>query len=465
MAGRASRGRSALRLLQQACSASVRLAFIASASLVAVLFILSQELLGRKIRTGNLQNEALGLLVAKTDMMMLRIRESLRNGDSFTLVIAAPPDSSNAYLQDLYEKALTAQVPSVRFERGCSLRSRIALVGIRSLAHMSLRSSFYWRFHLGAVRMEGIEGIGIANSGRPYVRIVPNEQARRTQLLRAIGLDPTRPYVCLAMRDSAYWQQRASGNDRIAPYAHRTEDASSFRSVNQRNYTRGVDWLTSAGYQVVLMGVRRAVAFDYVHDSFIDYSSSSYRSDENDCLLFAGCEFGLFGGSSGIAGLAATFNKPVVICDFRPLTRPSYSTTWSVVTPSLLVDQSGRYVPLEAMVRVSSDVALSYSLRGWRFIDNSPDDIVNAIQCAHDRLRRGRFLSSIEGEHLERRFWEIHDSGRSRRSRVPNGHKGSWLLKDRFKPETLSLRVENAHIPEAFLVRYRKELGLGKGFE
>lgn len=136
---------------------------------------------------------------------------------------------------------------------------------------------------------------------RPHLAFTQGELARGRQLLVDLSLDPDRPYVCLAVRDSAY----LSSLDPERDWSYH-----DYRDADVSTYTELAETLVNAGYQVLRMGSVVRSAFDTTLPGIVDYARSPYRSEFGDVFLFAHCDFCIT-NSTGMDSVAMAFRRPL----------------------------------------------------------------------------------------------------------------------------------------------------------
>jgi putative glycosyltransferase (TIGR04372 family) len=76
---------------------------------------------------------------------------------------------------------------------------------------------------------------------------------------------------------------------------------------------------------------------------FYDYANSNLRSDLNDLVIFANCEFA-FSTLTGIDELASLYRKPVYIVNYLPVGFFRLSTKRPLVLPKGLRDRKSRKI-------------------------------------------------------------------------------------------------------------------------
>ena len=360
-----------------------------------------------------------------------------------------PTDSCNALLRDQYAQEFR-ELSHSRVIEVTGIRGNVAHIAARAVTHMGYRHPWFLRHSARSLRLEGLEGLGLADTGRPFIGVpalaslgsVPEE-------IREL-LSSERPLVCFANRDPSYWSERTESE----PRRYRgTSYAGAMRNVDPRPYIPAINFLISKGYNVVRMGRVASQPLDVTSAHFFDYARSGETSDELDLLLFSRCVFSLFGGSSGIASLASTFGKPLVIADFRPFNRPFYSTTWAIVCPSFPRDHSDEVVGLAEYLAYSSDLSITYDRLGWNFEPTPSSQILDAVATAC------RFLESQEEPYAftcnpeQIAFWDAWRTHTPRSTVVPNGAHGAWSLREPPLSDAWSRSAMNTVLNPSFLER------------
>lgn len=171
-----------------------------------------------------------------------------------------------------------------------------------------------------------------------------------------------RPYVCLHVRDSGFF------ND---------ADFSENRNADIGNYQLGIEWLVDAGYAVVRLGdpsmskVSFAGVFDYAH--------SALRSESNDVALVEHCDL-YIGCQSGPIDLAALFEKRILTLNCYALACSFWYRSGSLFLPKKVV-LNGRLLTLRQQIEqnIFELNGTGKSIQGIKFIENSAEDIKTAI--------------------------------------------------------------------------------------
>lgn len=202
-----------------------------------------------------------------------------------------------------------------------------------------------------------------------------------------------RRYVCLHVRDSGFF------ND---------ADFSENRNADIRNYLLGIEWLVDTGYVVVRLGdpsmpkINVAGAFDYAH--------SALRSESNDIALVEHCDF-YIGCQSGPIDLAALFEKRILTLNCYALACSFWYRNGSLFLPKQVV-MDGQVLTLREQIEknIFELNGTGKSVKGVRFIENSPQDIKAAIvefvcfaRLTNDQVEFNNFLKDEVFSYFERK--------------------------------------------------------------
>ena len=233
------------------------------------------------------------------------------------------------------------------------------------------------------------------------------EQGRKE--LRALGLDPEKPHVCLLGRDSAFLQQTMpeSDGDMQEP---RNMDISTFRA--------GAEELLRLGYNVIRIGsiVQKPLEID--HSNFVDYACSGRQNDFMDIYLPASCIF-FVGVQSGPMHVANAFRVPCLRVNVARLEIIEYCSPEDLALFKLIRAKStGRILNISEIIsaKISKWPIENFADSDYEVIDNTEDELLEAIQEMHlrtngewqatakERELHSRYLSYLEVSELNSHF-------------------------------------------------------------
>jgi putative glycosyltransferase (TIGR04372 family) len=229
------------------------------------------------------------------------------------------------------------------------------------------------------------------------LQFTPEEEVEGERHLAEWGINPEQDwFVCIYARDAAYLQ-----------YAY--PDAGDWSYHDNRNadiaaLSLAVDEIVRRGGYVLRMGHHVAKPLIHTSPRVIDYACCC-RSDFMDIYLAAKCYFFL-GTTGGIGDVATVFDRPRLGINWvpfgnAPLGKNSIFLPKLIDNPAtkkkysfqkLLLDFSDRNDPKVC------DGRIAYR-QGYRFLDNTPEDILSATREMLDRLA-GRYILTAEDEAL-----------------------------------------------------------------
>lgn len=179
------------------------------------------------------------------------------------------------------------------------------------------------------------DGNAVVNDKTTYVQdssevsfpLSLKEKQRLPKLLQEMNLTSSRGYVCLVVRDELHSLEEVSIE---------SATSSAYRNSPIHDYEATILYLISQGFSVIRMG-RLAHPGNFEIENYFDYSNSMHRTDANDLLLMANCEF-VISTLSGIDEIATLFRRPVYLVNYLPVGGFRLSRLRPIVLPKGLRD-------------------------------------------------------------------------------------------------------------------------------
>lgn len=220
-----------------------------------------------------------------------------------------------------------------------------------------------------------------------------------SNLITRMNLHPETKYVCLIVRDKLHSEINVSESS-----ATDTE----YRNSSIHDYMGAISYLNSKGFSVIRVG-RLAQPSDFVGLDYFDYANSDLRSDENDILLLANCEFAI-STLSGIDEIATLYRKPVYILNYLPIGGFRVSGLRPLILPKGLVDsQNGQILTLREIIDRGvweSNSSKEYLEADVKYVDCSPEAITEFSQQAVCHFKgENEFIYHKEKNSLVRDFF------------------------------------------------------------
>lgn len=244
------------------------------------------------------------------------------------------------------------------------------------------------RFHWGADPRGHI-------SSRPICLQIDDAQVSEAQqALSDMGLDLSKPTVCLHVRDDRYHMIHSGGVWR---------ESHSWRNLGIETFCRAAEELASRGFQIVRLGVHTSQKFSAADETRIfDYANNGYRTELLDIYLVSICRF-MMSTSSGIDSLTQTFQKPLYnVGVIAPSQLYIHRHLFSIIQ-RFEHAESGRKLTLRESFALPKINDQSLVTQGLRAIPNPSEEIAEfAIEAAERDL--GTWRPSPEDIELQQRF-------------------------------------------------------------
>ena len=184
------------------------------------------------------------------------------------------------------------------------------------------------------------------------LKLTDIEIAEGMSQLRAIGIDPDKPYACLVVRDGGYY----------ASLGEKESDGYSFLNFDISTFEQAALSLVQRGYQVVRMGAGSAATFGAGHPSVTDYANSNLRSEFLDIYIAATCSFAV-STQTGPDAVCLAFRRPVCYIDVTRYSQFFFGTKLAWWNPAELWQGDSR-------------LTLRGILRGPIFWIKDPNDFI-----------------------------------------------------------------------------------------
>lgn len=322
-----------------------------------------------------------------------RLREGTPRG---VLIVINPGTCPNEYLSRMYGRAIWLLDDRRPWRRRLFSVTHWSFTS-RSMLNAPLRS--------GHIR-EFAEAWQV---GQPVLRLTDEEQAAGQHMLRQMGIPPQAPYICVGLREAAYYQQFLTPDARARHPNPEAEEDTYIRNPSLQSYVPMLSQCASEGFYVLRMGqVVEAPLPPGLPERVIDYAAL-HRTSFGDVFLLAACRFVVAGGGTGLWWIGSAFNRPVVITDsynvqFRGLRQGDLfipQTFWLMAEKRLMTFRGMLAVKMRYSYR-------SRCLRdGVEMIHNTPDEISAVVQEMRQRLD-GTWHAQEEDEELQRRFRALY---------------------------------------------------------
>lgn len=223
------------------------------------------------------------------------------------------------------------------------------------------------------------------------LRLCPRQTRQAVQEDR--GVLPASPFVCLHVRPGE------------SPYFFESPKWYSYRIGDVSTYAKAIGFLQEQGLAVVLMGDSSQPVPDPGLGLF-DYAHSPQKSELNDVLLAASCEFWL-GDNSGAKELAWAYGRPTAIANVAPISQLLYGSPDDLKIPRLY-SRTADGSSLSFSDALESEACSAHHEDAWRSAGlwpsmNTPDELLDLAREMLARVR-GDFVPNPEDLALEARL-------------------------------------------------------------
>ena len=228
-------------------------------------------------------------------------------------------------------------------------------------------------------------------------------------LRQSLGIPKDAQYVCLGVKEAAYYASITSESGYGQDLSHQVRDS---RNVDIANYMFAATHLANLGIYVVRVGSVVTAPLPKVrHELIIDYATEA-RSELGDVVLGANCKF-LINGISGYWVFTSARNKPNIVGDIYELGFPGdvlAQNAQSILVLRLLrQNYNSQLIPFAEIAtagREWADDKLLASL-GLEPVPNTPEEILNAVTEMNDWVD-GKLELSEHDEELQTKFYNCY---------------------------------------------------------
>ena len=241
----------------------------------------------------------------------LKIRAAQRDRRRFPITVqwwSLGPKKlqANRYLATKWKQAIRV-LPSWWIDALHSVGTKMSVLRLAE-PHMSIRGS-----------------LNSLDRTDAQLKLTDTEIAEGMSQLRAIGIDPDKPYACLVVRDGGYY----------ASLGEKESDGYSFLNFDISTFEQAATSLVQRGYQVIRMGAGSATTFGAGHPRVIDYANLNLRSEFLDIYIAATCSFAI-STQTGPDAVCLAFRRPVCYIDVTRFSQFFFGTKLAWWNPAEL---------------------------------------------------------------------------------------------------------------------------------
>ncbi len=236
---------------------------------------------------------------------------------------------------------------------------------------------------------------------KSHLSFTNREELRAQKHLAQMGIDASKPFVCLVVRDGGHYA--SAGESESTGYDLLNTDISTFELAAQG--------LAERGYQVVRMGAGSEKPMTLKHANVFDYAKSKHRSAFLDIYLAGKCSFAV-STQTGPDCVSLVFRRPVCYIDIARYSQFFLGTNIAYWNPTTLMKNGLRMTLQQVM---DSGVALlkdpdDFEKQGIISVRSTPEVICRlAVEFA--QMYETGFNQSADDEKTANQTNEIIERG------------------------------------------------------
>ena len=240
------------------------------------------------------------------------------------------------------------------------------------------------------VQRSGHQDLSLLDRYPPTLTMPQDDIEKGKRLLKELGVAPNQPYICLAVRDSAY----LAGQEPKLDWSYH-----DFRDSEIADYLEMAEYLAELGFIVLRMGKIVKNPLVSRNPNVIDYANSMLQSDFADVFLFSTCTF-CISTSTGMDALASIFRVPIGLVNIVNIDSVGKGELVKLFQPKLFIDRkSGQALTYqESRVRNLFEIGKTsdFDKKGITIVENSPKDLclfaeelvqILSLECSVGNIR------------------------------------------------------------------------------
>ena len=224
----------------------------------------------------------------------------------------------------------------------------------------------------------------------PATTLTDEELKFGDHLRQSLGIPRDASYVCLGVKDAAYYASVTLKSGYGQDLSHQAKDS---RNVDIANYMLAATHLANLGIYVVRVGsvITSPLPKDR-HKYIIDYATEA-RSELGDIVLGANCKFFIC-GITGSFVFAAAQNRPIAYSDHyfennhgSPKLRLD-QLPYSILICRMYKDKDGNYLSFKSIIERSRDLLKDTELQSLNVVPqaNTQTEILETVMELNSRI-------------------------------------------------------------------------------
>ncbi|HLB41770.1 MAG TPA: TIGR04372 family glycosyltransferase [Gammaproteobacteria bacterium] len=239
----------------------------------------------------------------------------------------------------------------------------------------------------------------VLETSKQHLHFTKEELLQGENILVNMGIPKNLKYICLLVRDEAYYLNNATYSK-----------MSAYKNSDIATYKKAALFLANNGYYVIRMGKFVKKSFDVKHDKIIDYANSAFRSDFMDIYLSSHCYF-FMSTLCGLDGVAHAFRRPILATNVTPIGYFDLGYPVKVFLSKKIINSRGDVLTFEKqneIFNVVSNELFNKMLNDYALtlIDNTEDEILEVTKEMVLRMQE-KWCDTGSSLEVQKRFWSI----------------------------------------------------------
>ena len=320
--------------------------------------------------------------------MELHLRNANQLNKKYKMIFVMPATTPNEAVRNIYRRyalIIDSHYPKI-------IRNAFGIVSVL-LKHRFTAELFEWQ---DLWQLE------------PATTLTDEELKFGDELRQSLGIPKDAQYVCLGVKESAYYASITTESGYGQDLSHQVQDS---RNVEIANCMLAATHLANLGIYVVRVGsvVNAPLPRDR-HPMIIDYSNTA-RSELGDIVLGANAKF-LICGASGYWIFAGAQNRPIAYIDHYFENYHSSSTQRldqlpnSILITRMYKDKNNCFLSFKSIIENNTKFLSDIAIRSLNIAPqaNTPTEILEAVLELNCRIN-GNYSEPSDEELFQDKFY------------------------------------------------------------
>ena len=227
----------------------------------------------------------------------------------------------------------------------------------------------------------------------PRILFSNQENLLGQKFLKNIGFENKR-FICFFSRTSDYYNE-----------------PPSIRNGSIYTQLKGIEEICKKGFAAIRMSrLDKNNPLYNKNPNIYDYAYGNYKSDFLDIYLMFSCSY-MVSTSSGIDLIAKINRKKVLLVNYTDIPTSCHQNHSPIILPKKIIDSNSKKIISYKEVFKKNLLSAGMSKKilndlGYDYLDNSENEIYNAINEMHEHIVNKSQLNHFE---LNNKFWDLYE--------------------------------------------------------